>query len=330
MPVTLGRSSVLLGLTVLVAASTAAVGVRALAERPSTARQGTSMQRTVPAPGSGGSLAPAPTLEDMAALTPAREPPAATAAPPRTSARPTAVPTVAPRRSTAPRERVDQPGWKLIFDEDFATPAVPGSFLSTYPNFGAYPWGWLDSSKRGHYDPNILSVSGGKLAMHLHTSSDGTHHVAAPYPKLPGGGSNQLYGRYSVRFRADPVDGYKTAWLLWPQSEVWSDGEIDFPEGDLTGTIKAFMHHVGAPTQQDYFLTGSGYADWHTATIEWSPNRVAFYFDGRLIGTSTQHVPTKPMHFVLQTETELGSDPVPSITAGNVQVDWVSIWRYAP
>ena len=330
MPVTLGRSSVLLGLTVLVAASTAAVGVRALAERPSTARQGTSMQRTVPPTGSGGPLAPAPTLEDMAALTPARERPAAAAAPRRTSARPTAVPTVAASTSTASRERVDQPGWELIFDEDFTNPAVPGSFLSTYPNFGAYPWGWLDSSKRGHYDPNILSVSGGKLAMHLHTSSDGTHHVAAPYPKLPGGGSNQLYGRYSVRFRADPVDGYKTAWLLWPQSEVWSDGEIDFPEGDLTGTIKAFMHYVGAPTQQDYFLTGSGYGDWHTATIEWSPNRVAFYLNGRLIGKSSQHVPTKPMHFVLQTETELGSDPVPSTTAGNVQVDWVSIWRYAP
>jgi hypothetical protein len=93
---------------------------------------------------------------------------------------------------------------------------------------------------------------------------------------------------------------------------VWNDGEIDFPEGDLTGTISAFLHYVGAPSQQDYSGTGAGYADWHTATTEWSPNRVAFYFDGRLIGTSTNHVRAKPMHYVLQTETELGSDPIPA------------------
>jgi hypothetical protein len=218
----------------------------------------------------------------------------------------------------------------LIFDDDFTRSTAAGSFLSTYTNFGAYPWGWLDTSKRGHYDPNILSVSNGTLTMHLYTSPDGIHHVAAPYPKLPGGGSDQLYGRYSVRFRADAVDGYKTAWLLWPQSDVWNDGEIDFPEGDLTGTISAFMHYVGAPSQQDYFGTGTGYADWHTATTEWSPNKVAFYFDDRLIGTSTNHVPSSPMHYVLQTETELGSAPIPAAATGDVQIDWVSIWSYNP
>ena len=39
------------------------------------------------------------------------------------------------------------------------------------------------------------------------------------------------------------MDGYKVAWLLWPKSGVWPrDGEIDFPEADLIGTISAFMH----------------------------------------------------------------------------------------
>jgi hypothetical protein len=257
----------------------------------------------------------------------------ATVAPTTTTAGPTPTTTVAPTTTAttpAPGGRTDLPGWKLVFNEDFTRSVASGSFLSTYTNFGAYPWGWLDTSKRGHYDPSIVSVSGGMLNMHLYTSSDGIHHVAAPYPKLPGGGSDQLYGRYSVRFRADPVDGYKAAWLLWPQSNVWSDGEIDFPEGDLTGTISAFMHYVGAPTEQDYFGTGVGFGNWHVATTEWSPNKVVFSFDGRVIGTSTRHVPAKPMHYVLQTETELGSAAVPSTTAGNVQVDWVSIWSYQP
>jgi Glycosyl hydrolases family 16 len=291
-----------------------------------------------PSPSTTG--APGPSASPTSPVTPSTA--ATTAAPTTTTSTPTVPPTTAgsttttsttvvpTTTATVPAGRTDLPGWKLIFNEDFARSAASGSFLSTYPNFGAYPWGWLDTSKRGHYDPNILSVSNGTLIMHLYTSSDGTHHVAAPYPKLPGGGSDQLYGRYSVRLRADPVDGYKTAWLLWPQSDLWNDGEIDFPEGDLTGPISAFLHYVGAPTQQDYFGTGAGYADWHTATTEWSPNKVAFYFDGRIIGASTNHVPAKPMHYVLQTETELGSDPIPAGATGNVQVDWISIWSYNP
>jgi hypothetical protein len=265
-----------------------------------------------------------PTLGKLAAITPTGPATGTTVAhaPDTTAGRSTA--------ATARPPRTRLPGWRLIFHEDFTTAAAPGAFLSVYRNFGAYPWGWVDTTKRGHYDPNILSVSGGTMVMHLHTGSDGIHRIAAPYPKLPGGGRDQLYGRYSVRFRADPVDGYKTAWLLWPQSEVWSDGEIDFPEGDLTGTMSAFLHYVGAPTQFDYFGTGVGYSSWHVATIEWRPNRLSFWLDGRLIGTSTQHVPVKPMHYVLQTETEIGSDPVPPTAAGNVQVDWVSIWRYEP
>jgi len=51
---------------------------------------------------------------------------------------------------------------------------------------------------------------------------------------LPGAVGKEgglLYGRYAIHFKADPVPGYKTSWLLWPDSEKWpQDGEIDFPE----------------------------------------------------------------------------------------------------
>ncbi len=137
----------------------------------------------------------------------------------------------APPTATSPATRATRPSWRIIFHEDFAVNAAPGTFLAGYRNFGAYPW---------------------------------------------------------------------------------------------------FMHHVGAPSEQDYFDAGAGFAKWHIATTEWSPNKVVFSFDGKIIGTSTMHVPAKPMHYVLQTETQLGSSPVPSTSAGNVQVDWVSIWRYQP
>src|SRR2546427_410289 len=80
---------------------------------------------------------------------------------------------------------------------------------------------------------------------------DGAHFIVnAPVPLLP----TMLYGRYAVRFKADPVPGYKTAWLLWPDSGNWpADGEIDFPENSLDGNACAFVHHLGAtiPSDQD-------------------------------------------------------------------------------
>ena len=51
----------------------------------------------------------------------------------------------------------------------------------------------------------------------------------------------QAFGRFSVRFRSDPLPGYKAAWLLWPESDNWNEGEIDFPEGGLDSTMWGFI-----------------------------------------------------------------------------------------
>ena len=157
--------------------------------------------------------------------------------------------------------------------------------------------------------------------------------VSAPVPKLPNIANGQLYGRYVVRFRSDPIPGYKTAWLLWPDSEVWPrDGEIDFPEGHLDGTILAYVHHQGGTWAKDEvaFSTDKTYVSWHTAVIEWKPNSVKFFLDEEMIGQSTTRIPNTPMHWVLQTETVIDGTTPPSSSAGNVQIDWVAIYKYAP
>jgi beta-glucanase (GH16 family) len=126
--------------------------------------------------------------------------------------------------------------------------------------------------------------SNGIMNMRMHTIN-GVPQVAAPEPKINGSTAdrNQLYGRYEARFRADAVDGYKLAWLLWPKSGVWPrDGEIDFPEGDLQGSIGAFMHRQNGSSggDQDGYKTSAKFPDWHTAVIEWKPNSCKFILDG--------------------------------------------------
>jgi glycosyl hydrolase family 16 len=223
----------------------------------------------------------------------------------------------------------DIPGWHQAFSEDFSTDAPVGGFPGTVygSKWVSYSDGLRDTSGNGTYYPSkVLSVRNGVLNAFLHTEN-GIHMVAAPIPRLPGRVQHQRYGRYSVRFKADRVPGYKLAWLLWPDSNNWpADGEIDFPEGNLNGTIGAFVHYANPRGGQDEFTTTVPEAGaWHIATTEWAPGTVRFILDDQIIGTATTQVPSNPMHWVLQTETQLSGGPPIDSAAGNVQVDWVVI-----
>jgi hypothetical protein len=247
----------------------------------------------------------------------------------------------------------DIAGWHQVFSDDFTTSVPVGGFSGcTYPSpnvvadscsglppavaakWWAYPDGWKDTSGNGTYSPSkVLSIQNGVLNYYVHTEN-GVHMVSAPVPRIPGGVNNGglQYGRYVVRFRADSLHGYKTAWLLWPDSNVWpQDGEIDFPEGNLDSTFSAFMHWMNGTSgsSQDAYPTTATYSTWHTAVIEWTPTATRFILDGNVIGTSYSNIPSTPMHWVLQTETALDGTVPSDSTAGNVQVDWVAVYTPA-
>jgi hypothetical protein len=231
--------------------------------------------------------------------------------------------------------------WSLVFSDGFTTPAPRGTFpdSSAYASrYLAYGGGDRDSSGRGSYDPGrVLSVHGGMLDYWLH-SENGTPLVAALVPvwKCTTGFScgGQAYGRYVVRFRADPLAGYKTSWLLWPDSNAWpDDGEIDFPESgsSLNGTIYGALHFAGDGFDDlDWFDTGVTYKRWHTAEVQWTPGRVLFLLDGKVVHVTARGVPSNPMHWVLQTETSTnGSVPSPK-ASGHVYIDSIKAYAYTP
>lgn len=225
------------------------------------------------------------------------------------------------------------PGWKQVFVDNFAQSVPTGKFpQAVSTKWSAYPTGWKDTSKFGTYSPaKVVSIHDGIMDLHLRTEN-GVPLVSAPEPKLAGGTRGQLYGRYAVRYKADAVAGYKVAWLLWPDTDVWADGEINFPEGDLTDRAWGFMHYRGDPTAQDWYRTSATFAGWHTAVLEWTPTSVRFTMDGRVVGTSTDvtKIPRTPMHWVLQTETEIKATPPPVASAGHVYIDWVAAYAMVP
>jgi Glycosyl hydrolases family 16 len=227
----------------------------------------------------------------------------------------------------------DVPGWHQIFADDFTTDVALGSFPAAVSSqWTAYKSPWKDTSGYGTYSPSsVVSIAGGVLNQNIHTEN-GVTMVSALQPQLP---SAVTYGRYAVRYRFDPIAGYKMAWMLWPDgNNNVRDGEIDFPEMNLDATTAwAFNHHTNRVNgdDQDWFKTPLTPGGWHTAVIEWSPNLVVFRFDGAEIGRTSNRVASTAMHWVLQTETQLGRGGPPAANArGNVQIDWAAVWSYDP
>jgi hypothetical protein len=231
----------------------------------------------------------------------------------------------------------DLPGWKQNLAQDFLTPAPLGSVGAVYGSALRGYDGFVDTSNHGTYTPDsVLSVSGGVLDFYLH-SEGGRPRVAAPVLNDYRG---QTYGRYSVKFRSDPMPGYKMAFLLWPTSDNWNEGEIDWPDGTLGANLYAasaikgsFANgtmtfdppvHVSAPTST---------ATWHVATTEWTPGSVKWFWDGVLVGATTipSGVPTTNLRWTLQAETANNNAPAPAPNvAGHLQVDWIVQYAYSP
>lgn len=261
--------------------------------------------------------------------------------------------------------------WTQQFTESFNTNASLGNFGSVYSTkFDNYD-GYTDTSGHGTYsNANTLSVHDGVLDIWLHSSQVSgvwKHWVSAALPKWPcasgtpgrwvdsnGNGvcHSITYGAVGIVFSVDdatPLTRYKTAWLTWPDSNSWpGDGEIDLMEScsDLTGNMCVATH----PAQSDpnavaitntnvkYTDNYVGHPTWgsyHEIWMQWYPDRVVYTLDGNVVATHYGEpgypVPSNPMHFVLQNETQTGGASAPSnSTSGHIYVDSVEVWDYNP
>ena len=223
------------------------------------------------------------------------------------------------------------------FADDFLTNVAlgswPGSYSATWDSYGDGPDTCGKSacktngvSYSNYSSSKVLSVSGGVLDYYLHTEN-GVHYSAAP---LPNSEKPFLYGAYSYRFKSDSLPGFKTAWLLWPATWQWTN-EVDFPEGDLSGTIQGFGHCSGnASSNCAAFNTNAAFTSWHTATVVWIPNHIYFLLDGSVVGEQTSNVSAESMLLVLQAESCFNSPSAcpANTTAGHLDLDWITMYSY--
>lgn len=273
--------------------------------------------------------APATVTATVTRTVTAAPPAATTTVAPTTTAAATST-TAAPAGTALPVGNL--PGWTQTLAEDFTTPVALGSFPGPYSSrFFPYTAGAKDTSGYGTYSAaKTASVAGGVFDTWLRTEGT-TRNVNATVVTSPGGWG-QTYGRYAIRLKADVINGYKIVPLLWPDSEIWDQGEIDYPEVNvLSGgdkvTANIYKNGSWVNIRPGTINPTDG---WHTYITEWTPGQLRFYADGVLFGQTTTNVPTVPMHWVLQFETFIGAGAPPATAAGHVQVDWVAMYSYAP
>jgi hypothetical protein len=221
----------------------------------------------------------------------------------------------------------DRDGWRRVWGTDFAGDDVAlGDFPEQAAAWDAYLTG-PDSSGHGWYSPHdVVSIENGILTERIHTA-DGRHKVAAILPKYP----QTTYNRYAMRIRMDSMPGYKFVGLLWPNSnpDPNLEGEIDWVEKNTdSDAAGGYLHPKGGGPEQWCKVTSDDTV-WHVYEIEHSPNLLVYFRDGVETFRTDIKVPNTRMHWVLQTETAMGTAPPPADdVAGVVQVDWVVVWHY--
>lgn len=232
--------------------------------------------------------------------------------------------------TTAPKGNVVSNGrtWKQTYRQDFDTAAPTGTVAKRYPGMGLYD-GFADTSGQGRYTPSkVLSVSNSALDFYL--KSDAGRPMAAAV--MPDGYKPHTTGRVSIRYKTTNTPGYKFVVMLWPNSDNWNEGEIDWPEATLgakprpASAVPGSMSTRGMvfqPERETFAPTDTSL--YHVATTEWDRTAVRFYWDGKLVASTTKAVPTKPMRVTLQAETDTGSR-TPAKASGHVKVDWVTIY----
>ncbi|WP_203817927.1 glycoside hydrolase family 16 protein [Paractinoplanes ferrugineus] len=301
-----GVGLVLLGV-VAVACGTDSEGAAALEERhqiPATASPTPSV--------SGAPSSSAPAEQRLGAATYLTAP----ASPAPSSAAPKAAAAAAPPNPA---------GWgSPVLFEDFAGP-LSGK------------WGVYDSPNGTPARANdLVSVSGGMLHLAGGVSPKYGKDIGSGVMYLPA----QKYGRYEVRFRTMAGSGYGAVVLLWPQNnDDWPTvGEIDLAEVTTADRREfgTFLHH-GSANHQVGTTSAVDFTKFHTIAVEWLPNRVTYFLDGKkFFNVTADKIETglpdeSAMNLALQLDQGCGdyagcrNASTPSRVV--MDVDWVRIYQ---
>ncbi|MFL6157913.1 MAG: family 16 glycosylhydrolase [Marmoricola sp.] len=264
------------------------------------------------------------------------------------------------RRPTVPAAASDACGtqpvkadgslWSCTFDDEFNDTKLDRTKWQPQTSFASGVQAahacYLD-------DPSVISESNGSLNLTLRKV---TKPVTCDFGGLTGptnyvGGSvttyrlySQQYGRFEARVKntATTAKGLQETFWLWPddrtpQTTVWPfAGEIDVSETySAYPTLNVpFLHYStywSVPGTNTAWNCTANRGVWNTYTLEWSPNRLEIFVNGKscLVNTSGDAAFQKP--YIIAFTQAMGAagneyntkTPIPA----TLNVDYIRAWQ---
>jgi beta-glucanase (GH16 family) len=121
--------------------------------------------------------------------------------------------------------------------------------------------------------------------------------------------------------------------LLWPDGNVWPP-EVDFYEifasDNRRTTNKESLHYTVTGNHRMHWAEQhADYTQWHVVSVRWTPSKLEYLLDGKVVATMTQNVPAIAMHFAMQTS--VSTSPTAPTPTGPVRmdIDWVQEYSYS-
>lgn len=228
--------------------------------------------------------------------------------------------------STAPVAERRKRAWKQVGTEPFN-------------RFDAGRWGKFDGGASccpdTRWDPSMVTVRGGKLQ--LHTGPRNGRWLSGGVGGWGWDAAVRTYGRFDARIRFDRGTGVSATALLWPSGGPWPP-ELDFYEifdswGDRSRMQVTTHWRQNGQHEVSQRVVKRDFTRWHTASVRWRRDRVAYFLDGKRIkvDTAPARIPRGDMWLGFQTHAHKRNGRYVPLPRGRrsvaLEVDWVKVYR---
>lgn len=182
--------------------------------------------------------------------------------------------------------------WKLTWSDEFNYTGLPDARKWSYDT-GGHGWGNNELQYYTMASPKNVEVSNGTLKLRVQKEKMGNRNYTSAR-LVTRGKADFTYGRVEIRAKLPPGRGiWPAVWMLgsnvdkvgWPMS-----GEIDIMEhvGYEKDSVLATIHtqsynHVKGTQKTKKIFIDNPYSEYHVYTLEWTPEKMDFYLDKKLL-----------------------------------------------
>jgi beta-glucanase (GH16 family) len=142
--------------------------------------------------------------------------------------------------------------------------------------------------------------------------------------------SQQRYGKWEARVKTAGCSCYHPVLILWGTPGSWPQaGEVDYLESSQRVRNTMFVHY-GANNSQVSGSIAVDMTQWHTYTVEWTPDYLAGYVDGQRFFYSTDKTVQPPgnVQATIQLDWFPGEVSTDQRTGATMNVDWIKQFQY--